>query len=168
MGYLRLLDDTLLLQLIPPLELRLERQRGAAKLCLCDHSLRAAWLQEVIPLTSDGLERSPHLADLAGHIAESIVGYFLRAIPYLDVAHFPARSQEPEVDFVLTIGERRIPLEVKYRRHLSTRDTHGLLSFIERPHYNAPFGILVTLADTAVVDDPRLVTLPLSTLLLLR
>ena len=168
MTYLRLLDDTLLLQLIPPLELRLKRQRGAAKLCLCDHSLRAAWLQEVIPLTPDGLERSPHLADLAGHIAESTVGYFLRAIPHLDVAHFPARSQEPEVDFVLTIGERRIPLEVKYRRHLSPQDTHGLRSFIERLHYNAPFGILVTLADAAVVDDPRIVTLPLSTLLLMR
>ena len=72
------------------------------------------------------------------------------------------------MDFVLTIGERRIPLEVKYRRRLSTRDIQGPLSFIEQPHYNAPFGILVTLADTAVVDDPRLVSLPLSTLLLMR
>ena len=166
--YLQLLDSTLLLQLIPPLELRLKRQRGAAKLCLCDHSLRAAWLQEVIPLTPDGLERSPHLTDLAGHIAESTAGYFLRAIPNLDVAHFPARSQEPEVDFVLTVGERRIPLEVKYRRRLSPRDTHGLLSFIERPHYHAPFGILVTLTDEAVIHDPRIVSLPLSTLLLMR
>ena len=166
--YLQLLDSTLLLQLIPPLELRLKRQRGAAKLCLCDHSLRAAWLQEVIPLTPDGLERSPHLTDLAGHIAESTAGYFLRTIPNLDVAHFPARSQEPEVDFVLTVGERRIPLEVKYRRRLSPRDTHGLLSFIERPHYHAPFGILVTLTDEAVIHDPRIVSLPLSTLLLMR
>jgi predicted AAA+ superfamily ATPase len=166
--YLRLLDSTLLLQLIPPLELRLKRQRSAAKLCLCDHSLRAAWLQEVIPLTPEGLERSPHLADLAGHVAESVVGYFLRTIPNLGVTHFPARSQEPEVDFVLTIGERRIPLEVKYRRRLYPRDTNGLLSFIERPHYHASFGILVTLGDAASVDDPRLVTLPLSTLLLMR
>jgi predicted AAA+ superfamily ATPase len=166
--YLRRLDDTLLLQLVPPLELRFKRQRSAAKLCLCDHSLRAAWLQEVIPLTPGGLEHSPHLADLAGHIAESSVGYFLRAIPNLDVAHFPARSQEPEVDFVLTIGERRIPLEVKYRRRLYPRDAQGLLSFVERPHYNAPFGILVTLTDEAVVDNPRIVSLPLSTLLLMR
>jgi predicted AAA+ superfamily ATPase len=165
---LRLLDDTLLLRLIPPLELRLKRQHGAAKLCLCDHSLRAAWLREVIPLTPDGLARSPHLADLAGHIAESTVGYFLRTLPNLDVAHFPARSQEPEVDFILTIGERRIPLEVKYRRRLSPRDAQGLLSFVERPPYNAPFGILVTLMDEAAINDPRIVALPLSTLLLIR
>ena len=44
--YLKFLDSTLLLHLIEPLELRLKRQRGPMKLCLYDHALRAAWLQE--------------------------------------------------------------------------------------------------------------------------
>jgi predicted AAA+ superfamily ATPase len=108
------------------------------------------------------------LSDLAGHIAESTVGYFLRSIPGLDVAHFPARSTEPEVDFVLTIGQHRIPLEVKYRRRIHPRDLQGLRSFIAQSHYNAPFGILVTLMDEDVVDDPGIVSLSLSTLLLMR
>ena len=99
------------------------------KLCLCDHALRAAWLQEVVPLTPDGLVQAPHLTDLAGRIAESVVGYFFRSIPGLDVAHFPARSMEPEVDFVLTVGLQRIPVEVKYRRRVDQRDTMGLRSF---------------------------------------
>ena len=47
--YLKFLDDTLLLRLIPPLEIRLKRKRGSAKLCLVDHGLRASWLQEQIP-----------------------------------------------------------------------------------------------------------------------
>src|SRR3990172_4469016 len=64
--YLKFLDGTLLLRLVEPLELRLKRRRGASKLCLSDHSLRAAWLQEVVPLTAKELERSPHLSDLAG------------------------------------------------------------------------------------------------------
>jgi predicted AAA+ superfamily ATPase len=168
LAYLKFLDSTLLLQLIEPLELRLKRQRGALKLCLCDHALRAAWLQGVIPLTPDGLAQAPHLTDLAGRIAESIVGYFFRSFPGLDVAHFPARTAEPEVDFVLTVGVQRIPVEVKYRRQTDARDLAGLRAFVEKPHYNAPFGLLVTPTDEVTSDDPRMVSLPLSTLLLLR
>lgn len=166
--YLKFLDNTLLLRLVEPLELRLKRQRGPMKLCLCDHALRAAWLQEVVPLTPDGLVHAPHLTDLAGRIAESIVGYFFRSIPGLDVADFPARSTESEVDFVLTVGLQRIPVEVKYRRRVEDRDTVGLRSFIDKSHYNAPFGVLVTLLDEVVSNDARIVPLPLSSLLLMR
>jgi hypothetical protein len=41
LAYLKFLDGTLLLRLIEPLELRLKKA-GPAKLCLCDHALRAA------------------------------------------------------------------------------------------------------------------------------
>ncbi len=165
LAYLKFLDGTLLVRLIEPLELRLKRKRGAPKICLCDHALRAAWLQELVSLTAIP---AYHLAELAGHIAESVAGYFLRSILNLEVAHFPERGAEPEVDFVLTIGEQRIPLEVKYRRHIDHNDTMGVRAFIEKAHYRAPFGLLITLEDEAASDDPRLVSLPLSTLLLLR
>ena len=168
MTYLKFLDGTLLLRLIEPLEMRLKRKRGPAKLCLCDHTLRAAWLQEVVPLTPAELERAPHLGDLAGRVAESTTGYFFRSIIGLDVAHSPERPAEPEVDFVLTVGEQRIPIEVKYRKRIDFKDTVGLRSFVEKPHYNAPFGVLVTLLDEPASDDPRIVSIPLSTLLLLR
>lgn len=168
LAYLKFLDGTLLLRLIEPMELRLKKRKGASKLCLCDHALRAAWLQEVVPLTAEGLALSPHLSDLAGRIAESVAGYFLRSIVNLDVAHFPERSNEPEVDFVLTVGEQRIPVEVEYRRHIDHADTHGLRSFIEKAHYNAPFGVLVTMTDDVATDDPRIISLPLSSLLLMR
>ncbi|MBI4661072.1 MAG: ATP-binding protein [Verrucomicrobia bacterium] len=167
-NYLKFLDGTLLVRLIEPLELRLKRRRGASKICLCDHTLRAAWLQENIPLSPEGLQAAPHLADLAGRVAESAAGYFLRSIIGLDVAHFPERGAEPEVDFVLTIGEQRIPIEVKFRRRIDFQDTHGLRSFIEKAHYNAPFGILVTQLDEIPVQDPRIVCLPLSALLSMR
>jgi predicted AAA+ superfamily ATPase len=169
LAYLRFLNDTLLIRLIRPLELRLKRQKGQSKVCLCDHALRASWLQESIPLTPDGLRRAPHLSDLAGHIAESIVGYFLSSIPGLDLAWFPMRGAEPEVDFIITLGEHRIPLEVKYRRRIDgLRDTIGLRAFIEKTVYNAPFGILVTLEDKVSIPDPRIIALPLSSFLLMR
>ncbi|MCS7301670.1 MAG: AAA family ATPase [Fimbriimonadales bacterium] len=168
LAYLRFLNDSLLIRLIRPLELRLKRRRGNPKVCLCDHSLRASWLQEVPPLTAEALRAEPELGALAGHIAESITGYFLASMPEVNLAWFPERSVEPEVDFVLTIGETRIPIEVKYRQRIDPhRDTLGLRAFIEKTANNAPFGVLITLSE-AEVADPRIVALPLSSLLLLR
>ena len=169
LSYLRFLDGALLLKLIRPLELRLKRRKGNSKLCIVDLGLRASWLEEIVPLDPGGLERSPHLADLAGHLAESVVGAYLSGLSHLDVAHFPERPAEPEVDFVLTIGEKRIPLEVKYRRGIDPHaDTVGLRSFLEKTHYNAPFGVLVTMFDDVAVPDPRIVPVSLPSLLLMR
>ena len=167
--YLEFLDATLLVRLVQPLEIRLKKRRGSAKICLADHGLRASWLQEEIPLAPDRLRELPHLTDMAGRIAESVVGAFLTTMGGLDVAHFPERATEPEVDFVLTVGATRIPLEVKYQRRIHAMgDTEGLRSFLEKRAYNAPFGILVTQTGEVEVDDPRIVVLPLSSLLMLR
>ena len=169
LSYLRFLDGALLLHLVRPLELRLKRRKGNNKLCIVDHGLRASWLGEVVPLDALGLAQAPHLADLAGHLAESVVGAFLSDIPHLGLAHFPERASEPEVDFVMTIGDKRIPLEVKYRRRIEPhRDTLGLRSFIEHAHYNAPFGILVTPDEGVEIPDPRIVPVSLRSLLLMR
>jgi len=169
LAYLNFLDGAMLLKLVRPLELRLKRRKGNLKLCVCDHGLRAAWLQEVIPLAAEALASSPHLHDLAGHLAESVTGYFLGGLPHLDVAHFPERGAEPEIDYVLTIGERRIPLEVKYRQQIDGhRDTLALRAFLEKSVYNAPFGVLVTMGDDMRVSDPRIVCVSLPSLLLMR
>lgn len=169
LAYLRFLNDTLLIRLVNPQELQLKRRKGQPKICLADHALRASWLQEVIPLAPDKLEAAPHLSDLAGHIAESVAGYFLGSFPGLDLSWFPERGSEPEVDFVLTLGEKRIPIEIKYRRQIDVhRDTVGLRAYLEKTVYNAPFGILVTQTDEVTVRDPRIIALPLSSLLLLK
>ncbi len=169
LSYLRFLDGALLIRLVPPLELRLKRQKSASQVCLSDLSLRASWLQEIVPLDPEGLAVEPHLSDLAGRLAESTLGYFLGGIPNLDLAHFPARGAEPEVDFVLTVGTRRIPVEVKYRRRIDPHeDTRGLRAFLEKTVYNAPFGLLVTLQDDVAIADPRVIPISLSSLLWLR
>lgn len=167
--YLDFLNDTLLLRLVRPLEIRLRRTKGHPKICLADHGLRASWLGEEIPLDPVALASAPEQSDLAGHIAESVLGAYLLSIAGLDVAHLPERGGEPEVDFVLTLGTRRIPIEVKYRRRIDPlRDTEGLRAFLETTVYNAPFGILVTQTDGVEVADPRIVALPLSSVLLVK
>ena len=167
--YLKFLGDTLLLRLIPPLGIRLKKRRGSAKLCLVDHGLRASWLQEQVPLTPEALAARPELTSLAGHLAESVFGSVASTIPGLDLAHVPERRMDREVDFVLTIGAQRVPVDIKYQRRIDPlRDTLGIRSFMEKSVNNAAFGLLITQDDTASVDDPRIVSLPLSTCMLLR
>ena len=165
-NYLTFLRDTLLVRLAEPMELRLKKRLGAAKICLADHSLRAAWLREKVDISPTAPETD---ADLAGRVAESVTGAFLLAMPQIDLHHFPARGAEPEVDFVLTIGDMRIPIEVKYRRNIRERDdTAGLRNFVEKTAYRAPFGLLITRDDAFQPRNPRIVALPLASLLLMR
>ena len=168
--HMQLLNDSLLIRLISPLEIRLKRQKGnAPKICLADHSLRASWLQEQVPLTPEGLQNAPHLGHLAGGLAESIAGYFFSSFLPQTVTWFPARKSDPEVDLVITVGQYRIPIEVKYRRKINEeRDTKNLRAFLDKKVYNAPFGILLTMTDDVSLTDPRMVALPLSSLLLMR
>ncbi|MBN1592750.1 MAG: ATP-binding protein [Candidatus Coatesbacteria bacterium] len=168
-NYLEFLDSAMLLRLVAPMEIRCRKKRGNYKICLCDHALRASWLQEVIPLYPKKLMQHPHLSDLAGFIAESVAGFCLGTIHGLDLSYFPTRGvKAPEVDFVLTIGEKRIPIEIKYQRTIDPqRDTQALRSFLDSPLYNAPFGVLVTMLDDVEIPDPRIVALPLSSLLLI-
>lgn len=133
------------------------------------HALRASWLQEPLPLDPVGLAKRPELTAEVGHLAESLVGATLSAVPGLDVAHVAERAEEPEIDFVMSVGTVKVPLEVKYQRRVDPlRDTEGLRTFIERAANRAPFGLLITQTDSSAVEDPRIVPLPLSTLLLLR
>ena len=167
--YLQLLDDTLIVRLIEPLSLRLRSGFGHRKICVADHGLRASWLGEVVPLGGPGLDRSPHLADLAGRVAESTVGAFVADVRQVRLHHLPERSAEPEVDFVITAGEYRIPLEVKFRRRIDPhRDTRDLRSFLETTAYNAPFRVLVTRGEDVEVDDPRIIPVSLRALLWMR
>lgn len=166
--YVRFLADALLVRAIEPLEIRLKRKRGSPKLCLVDHALRASWLAEVVPLTAHQLAQQPALATLAGHIAESTVGAVLSTIGGLDIAHLPERQGEPEVDFVITIGTHRIPIEVKYQATIDpVRDCSGLRAFVKKEINHAPFGILVTRKEVAVELEPHVVGLPLASLMLL-
>jgi predicted AAA+ superfamily ATPase len=167
--YIDFLDSSLLIRAIQPLEIRLKKRKSYSKLCLCDHGLRAAWLQEIIPLDPAALDRQPQLTDLAGHVAESVAGYYLASLTGLDLAHKPEYPGEPEVDYVITIGEKRIPVEIKYRRVIDPlSDTLGLRLFLEKATNNAPFGLLISREDGIVIDDPRIICLPLKSLLMVR
>ena len=105
---------------------------------------------------------------LAGHLIESVIGYYLTGISGLDISWFPERTQVPEVDFVITVGLSRIPLEVKYRhRPVNEQDLRGVRSFCAQTKYNAPLGLIVTLDEFRFIDD-QIVVLPAYALLAMR
>lgn len=157
---LEFLEGSRLMQRVRPMELDATKTKSTAKLCLCDVSLRAAWLQEKVSLLDEGA--------LVGHIAESVLGYTLATIPGVHLSTYPERSPErPEVDFVLTAGSLRLPLEVKYQRSIDVnRDIRGLKAFLKNIP-NVTFGLLAT-RDIVPRFDPSVISIPLPWLLWLR
>jgi predicted AAA+ superfamily ATPase len=166
-AYLKFLSDTLLIRLIQPLEIRLKKKRSDPKICLADHGLRSSWLQENIYLDVENDEANQDIASIAGFLAESVVGSLLSSIAGLDLSHLPGKGNEPEVDFVITIGDHRIPIEVKYRNTIKNEHYKGLQCFIDKPINRAPFGLLITKNETASFDE-RVIAIPLKHLLILR
>ena len=166
--YLQALADTTLIRLLPWPVLDLNRPRDAIKLCLADHVLRASWLRERVPLAPDALDASPELTTLAGQIAQSVLGTNAYTIRNLDTDRVPTPPREPDLDFVLEVGDQQIPVQVNYRRSIDpVRDTRGIRAFVEEPAKRAPFGLLITRGDGPPIDDPRIVAMPLSTFMLL-
>ena len=79
---IRFLANSLLVQEVPPLEALTKRQSHPAKLCLCDHFVREAWLQETVPIAPRMLASANQaVSTTAGHIMESVIGYYLKGIP---------------------------------------------------------------------------------------
>ena len=163
------LADSLLLYAVAPLEMLAKRQGSPPKLCVCDHFVRNGILQETLPLAPDALEDCHEaIQTQVGHLIESVLGYFLKGIPGVELAWFPQRPNEPEIDFVLTIGAKRIPIEVKYRQDgLKQRYVEGIEVFCGKPAYAAEFGIVITQTDDGPIGA-RALAIPASTFLLLR
>jgi predicted AAA+ superfamily ATPase len=166
-AYLQFLSDTLLIRLVQPMEIRLKKKRSDAKICLADHGLRMSWLQESIPLDFVNDETNQDIATMAGYLAESAIGALLCSISGLDLSHLPSQGKDPELDFVITSGDQRIPIEVKYRNTIRPEHYRGLEWFVSNPINRAPFGILVTKNPAETIDE-RFITIPFRHLLLLR
>ncbi|MCC7294200.1 MAG: ATP-binding protein [Phycisphaerales bacterium] len=166
---LAFLADSLLLYLIPPFEGLGQRQSHPPKLCICDHFVRNGILQETLPIDPEALKECDEaVSGRVGHLIESILGYYLKGIPGAELSWFPARPNEPEVDFVLTIGTARIPVEVKYRRSApGGTDLAGIHAFCRKKAYGADFGLVITQTAEGPIGD-KAIAIPASTFLLLR
>ncbi len=166
---LSFLADSLLLYRVQPLEMQGKKQAHPPKLCICDHFVRNGVLQETVPLDPIALKGCDEaVSGQVGFVIESVLGYFLKGIPGVELSWFPERANEPEVDFILTIGTNRIPLEVKYRRSVPGKaEVAGIDAFCGKQAYSAPFGLIITQGAEGPVGE-RAIALPASTFLLIK
>ncbi len=162
------LDNTMIVRLIHPLAFRLQHTEQRPKICLADHTIRATQLDEPVPLASGQLTDDPNLATIAGHLAKSTFGAALADAPSLSIHHQPQRGSTAEIDYIIRVGDHRVPVEVKYQRNVDLdRDTRALREFIAEPANRATFGIVITRTDVATPEGSNIVAVPLSTFLLL-
>jgi len=121
-GYLDILEDTLLCFRVPGLEAKLRvRERKLPKLYWCDPGLVRAMKQS----------RGPVLPEEKGALFEGLVAQVLRAHRdysgfYDDISYWSDAGGRTEVDLVLTRGAERIAIEVKAGRHFSESWCRGL------------------------------------------
>ncbi|MEY2724673.1 MAG: hypothetical protein RLZZ458_540 [Planctomycetota bacterium] len=161
------LENTLLIRLLRPLEISRKRQSSPPTICLCDHFIRYALLREQIPLTPWQLATANEsVMTQAGHLVEGIVGNLFAGTQGINAAFFPERQDEPEVDIVLSIGMKHLPIEVKYRRRRGAADLAGLRSFRSRKYYEADFGLLITQDEHGQIEE-GILAIPAKSLLLL-
>jgi predicted AAA+ superfamily ATPase len=158
--------DSMLVSIFKPSEHRLKNSQERVKICLGDHAIRRALMNELIPLYGTNVN-----SDLAGPIVEGIVGsrlascYPRDSLPGNSISYLPDTKDEgSEVDFILSIGEQHIPIEVKYRNR--AKPSTGILQYLEQPQHNAPFGLLITKDEERVKDN--LIAIPLKKFLLLK
>jgi len=167
---LKFLQDAFLLRLVSPLQTRIRRGNARRKMCVVDHSLREAVLKESVSLVMPGIQ-NPGMSDLAGRVVDGLIGSFLSSFSAMSsemrLWHYPNRDKQREIDFVLSIGDRNIPVEVKYGQNIKHDDFAPLRSFVEKTTNNAPFGIMVTRNRSFSNRDEKVILIPLPSLLLL-
>lgn len=163
---LYVLRDALLVREVEPAEGAKALRSAGSKFCLADHGLRMVELGLTTPLTPQELrEAQETVRKDAGYVAESVLGAWLFSLGGLEIRWLPAHGSQPEVDFVIRVQGRQVPIEVKYQSKVDARDADGLRAFVQNPRHNASFGVLVTLDDDGPDDDPRIIRVPLSSLL---
>lgn len=81
-----------------------------------------------------------------GKIVETVVADHTKRLQFnLEQRYFPSLfywREKYEVDIVLDLPQRPLPIEVKYREHVSESDLRGLNSFMEE--FKVPFSLVLT------------------------
>lgn len=80
-----------------------------------------------------------------GRIAETLVQNTIRLFPGIsDVSYYREPRGKEEIDFVVRMGSRIVPIEVFYQPQIDARHRNTLRSFLEAHGKRGSFGILVT------------------------
>ena len=80
-----------------------------------------------------------------GRIAETLVHNVIRLFPGIsDVSYFREPRGESEIDFVVRIGSRMVPIEVCYQSNIDAKHRKTVQEFVSKHSRDGDFGIIVT------------------------
>ncbi len=101
---------------------------------------------------------------LENYVAIHLGAYASLRRPGAGLCHWRT-SGGHEVDFVLELGRKLIPIEVKSTASPMRRDIAGLETFLDE-YWDAPFGVIACRCDTPRAVTSRIVAVPMEELLL--
>lgn len=92
-----------------------------------------------------GLLNAPHFGNLFETFAIMEIRklYGHAGLPW--DGHFWRTPEGMEVDLVLPVAGRVVPIEIKHAMHLRREDYHGVQSFMDLYHTKAPRGVLISM-----------------------
>ncbi|MDP3726080.1 MAG: ATP-binding protein [bacterium] len=100
-----------------------------------------------------------------GRIAETLAHNVIRLFPGVsDVSYYREPSGKQEVDFVVRIGSRMVPIEVSYQAQVDSHHRDSVRAFLEAHGKQSGFGIFVT-KNNWKIEQP-IIEMPLSLFLL--
>ncbi|MDO8552221.1 MAG: ATP-binding protein [bacterium] len=101
-----------------------------------------------------------------GRIAETLAHNVIRLFPGVsDVSYYREPSGKQEIDFVVRVGSRVIPIEIVYKNQTDNHHRDSVRSFLETQGKQNSFGILVTKEDWKI--EQPILEMPLSIFLLM-
>lgn len=100
-----------------------------------------------------------------GRVAETLVHNVIRLFPGIsDVSYYREPSGKQEVDFIVRVGSRMIPIEVTYQNQMDNQHRGSIRTFLEAHGKQNNFGILIT-KESWKIEQP-IIEMPLPFFLL--
>lgn len=106
-----------------------------------------------------GIKESPEIGFLFQNFVFNLLRDNMRTSPA--TIHFWRTKDGAEVDFVIDLGQKQIPIEVKYRELKKPEITRSLRSFVGKYHPQKAFVVNLGLEKTLTVNKTKIHFLPL-------
>ena len=154
-NYIELLEAVYLIKRIRPFGYGKDILRGKYKFYICDSSISPAMLFKGNESFSD--------YTFLGQCVESVICKHIVQYSYynnIKISYWKNKKKQ-EVDFVASLGDKHIPIEVKHReQHTEKRDFPGLIDFMATK--GSPRGYIATksAADFGLVPWAPVVKIP--------
>ncbi len=97
-----------------------------------------------------------------GRIAETLAHNVIRLFPGIsDVSYYREPTGKQEIDFVVRVGSRMVPIEIAYQNQIENSRRNSIREFLETHGKQGGFGILVTKRSWKIEEPIFEMPLPL-------